>query len=239
MATVNDEMDEIDRLQRELENMPEWDRLWSVREFEATVRIFRTNAAEVLTFLDDREQRDVNGSPFETAAFRDLQQELARLVHNFTASAFTLVDHARAFFTGRYGSSALYVAYDKEVGSRFKEGPLHNFVQGLRNYIVHHRLPPMTTMRTWSQGGRVTHFHFWQKSDLLKWNRWTPAAKVFLEQALDQVHVRHVVSDYEKLVNSFYDWVFDRLKDFHSGDERAVAIKQQQIDALVQKLATS
>ena len=235
---MNQEMDEIGQLQKELEQSPEWDRLWSVREFHSTVQIFRSNAAEVMTFLRDSEQADTNESVFEVEAFRELQQELARLVHNFAAGAFTLVEHARAFFGAAYGTSSLFAAYDAEVETRFRKNPLHNFLQGLRNYVVHQRFPPMTTMRSWSLGGRITHLHFWQKMDLLKWERWNVAAKVFLERSLDQIYVKHVVSDYEKLVNEFYEWVFDRLKDFHAGDEQVVADKQRQIDLTVQRLAT-
>ena len=235
---MNQEMDEIERLQKELEQSPEWDRLWSVREFHSTVEIFRANAAEVMRFLRESEQADTNESVFEVEAFRSLQQELARLVHNFAAAAFTLVEHARAFFGAKYGTSSLFAAYDAEVERRFRKNPLHNFLQGLRNYVVHQRFPAMTTMRSWSQGGRITHLHFWQRIDLLKSDRWNATAKLFLEQSIEQIYVKHVVFDYEKLVNEFYEWVFDRLKKFHASDEEVVAHRQRQIDLIVQHLAT-
>ena len=232
-------MDEIERLQKELVAMPEWDRVWSVREFQSTVWIFKTNAAETLTFLRNRALQDTKRDPLETSAFQDLQQELARLVHNFVAAASTLVDHARVFFTD-HGASDLFAAYDQEVDRRFRKGGLHNFVKGLRNFILHQRFPAITSMRTWSSGSEeILHMHFWQKSDFVKWSRWTPEARTFLERAADQINIQHVVSDYESLIGSFYDWVFDKLKEFHQNDERLVAEKQQQIDELVRAAATS
>jgi hypothetical protein len=236
---VNREMDEINRLKRQLEAMPEWDRVWSVREFESTVLIFRANAAEALTFLRNRELQDTKRDPLETAAFRDLQQELARLVHNFVAAAATLVDHARQFFTERYGQTDLFALYDQEVERRFRTGGLHNFVKGLRNFILHRRFPAITSMRTWAEGKPILHMHFWQKSDLLTWSRWTPEARVFLERSVDQINIQNVLSDYEVLVGSFYDWVFEMLKSFHQNDERLVADRLQQIDELAQAAATS
>lgn len=238
---MHQEMDEVERLQRELEAMPEWDRIWSVREFQSTVSIFRTNAAEVLKFLKESERKDTDHGPFETASFAALQQELARLVHNFVAAAFTLVDHARVFLSERYQATPLYADYNAEVDKRFRKGGLHQFVRGLRNFIVHQRFPPVTSLRTWAEaeGQPVRHMHFWQKVDLLTSKDWNTAAKRYLESAPAQIHISYIVADYEKLVGSFYDWVFARLQAHHDHDERAVAAKQRQIDELVERAAAS
>src|SRR2546425_7105962 len=75
--------------------------------------------------------------------------EITRRLHNYLASAMTLVNHTRVLVTDLYTGTPFEKEYVGEKDRTFKNSPLHHFVQDLRNYNVHRGL---------SQTAAVTSF---------------------------------------------------------------------------------
>jgi hypothetical protein len=230
-------MDDFEVLEKELREMPEWDRVWAVREFHGSVKVFRVNADHLLEYLAKSQAPEVARELFllqnrdEVAGF---QQELMRLLHNFVAAAYTLVDHARLFFCERYKPLNLFPDYESEVATRFASTPMARFVQDLRNLVLHTRLPSVTSRMKWTREHGVTeHEQFWQKKDLLRFSRWKPESKAFLACAADEINIGQVVREYTGSVKAFYEWVFERLKEIHAQDQEAVEQKQAAIQKAV------
>jgi hypothetical protein len=112
-----------------------------MREFRALLEGATTpQAATVLWSLQNRPQLE------------QFQREVTRLLHNFVAAAFSLVDHARRFFGKHYKDAKSFPDYEDEVKRRFTEDPLCQFVQGLRNYFIHRKPPNISSTMSLSQG---------------------------------------------------------------------------------------
>ncbi len=68
-------------------------------------------------------------------------REVTRRVHNFVAAALTLVEHTRIFMRKNYSDTPILDRYQTKIDADFKDEPLVQFVQNLRNYILHNGLP--------------------------------------------------------------------------------------------------
>ena len=104
----------------------------NARQFEAFLAHYDTDVKARLELWDMR-----NRKGFE--AFLD---EVDRLFHNFLAAATSLRDHTRRLWQ-KYPppDPALAAEYQKRVKQTFADSPLANFVQRLRNYSMHQKLP--------------------------------------------------------------------------------------------------
>jgi hypothetical protein len=220
---------EMGQLSDELEAMPEYRRLSVIRQFSTSVSLFDTNAQELKNLI-----RNAEGSTAAIELWRlesrpnlqAFQVELMRLVHNFVASAFTLVDHARRFYNKNYQSDARFPDYDERVRHDFREDPLSQFVQGLRNYVLHKELPDLATAMSYEQGGDIHHRHYWRLGELKTFDGWNTSAKRFLAEAEADIDIGEVIDLYTAKVRAFYKWVFGRLEEIHTDDLKVVEQKR-------------
>jgi hypothetical protein len=69
--------------------------------------------------------------------------ECERLLHNALSAVHSRVDLLRTFISRYVAESTptLATEYRLRVDSDFVENPIHNFLTGLRNYMLHERLP--------------------------------------------------------------------------------------------------
>ena len=65
--------------------------------------------------------------------------EITRLLHNFLASAKTLIEHTRIFLKKYYLNTKICERYKEKVKKEFEDDELSRFIQDLRNYILHRR----------------------------------------------------------------------------------------------------
>lgn len=122
----------------------------------------------------------------------------------FTASAATmaLVDHFRRF------SKKYPVEKSNEMRVEvFGDSGIHDFIQGLRNYILHVKIAEANWVisRDFKNKTRDVNFYFYI-DDLKKFKDWKPAAKVFLERHGDKVNVYNTFSTYLECVKKYYTW---------------------------------
>lgn len=226
-------------IQRELLRMPEWGRLAEIRQFELSIEIFQRNADELLRFLGGFKTGPMsahlwsleNRPPLDRAL-----REVARLLHNFVAASFSLVDHARAFYTRNYAGHESFRDYPAEVSKRFADVPLCQFVQGLRNFFVHRRIPNVMSRVTLRQGESPDGAVLMAKAELQE-GEWNAIARQYLESAPTEIDLLTVVSEYVGRVTDFYNWFFSRLSEVHSADMAAVTEKQNELRRAVGETA--
>ena len=70
--------------------------------------------------------------------------DMLRPVHNFVASAATLIDHARILYNELYKPGNLMPSYPAKIAADFANDGISQFVKDLRNYCLHRRLPVMS-----------------------------------------------------------------------------------------------
>lgn len=144
---------------------------------------------------------------------------MCRFVHNFLASAMTLVEHTRIIIRENYGGTSFSAEYQGEIDKRFAKSPLHQFIQDFRNYALHFSLPitgfrisVITNQVTGDQEERVVFFL--NKSILLKWSGWEKG-KDYLEGLDNEISIEKLIDDYYKIVFDFHTWLHKKLGEMH------------------------
>src|SRR5216683_6727951 len=128
----------IGELQGELWNSPEWKTLTGYRQLGLSLRLF-FNADERLNEVVDVATGDWLDfdwwEPGNAPLRAQIVEEIVRRLHQYGASAITLLDHVQTFAAtlGRDHEGLIHA----EVRRRFLDDPLSSFVRDLRNYSTH------------------------------------------------------------------------------------------------------
>jgi len=224
--------------EHDLREMPEWKRLSRIEHFAVSTRLLERNAQELtaaLHFLTD-DDRSWPLSDIKRRADLDRAfEEILRLLHNFVAAAFTLVDHSRVLYGELYKDTGLFPGYRAEVDRRFASEPLVQFVQKLRQLAQHVRLPAVSYHLEARADPGIRRRLALSKSDLLQFKGWTAPAKVYLAAAAEQIDLSEVVEAYVNQVRAFYEWMEQRQREIHAPDVAAVEKVQAEARALLAK----
>jgi len=197
-----------------------------LRKRSFSLNIFKMNAVELLEAT--RSMRDPNqGVELMSDKNRDAgeqaHRELSRHIHNFTASAKTLVDHTRVFIEENYKGTPLEERYCCEIKNTFSDNPVSKFVHDLRNYLVHRGLPNSEMFLQISRneddasgGHSLTTGIRFKSSSLLEWSGWTSSAVKFIHDSGEFVDIHDFAENYLTTALRFQGWLDSLLQDFHA-----------------------
>jgi hypothetical protein len=149
--------------------------------------------------------------------------EITRLLHNFLAGAATLVDHTRVFKNEMYKGQSFEKTYQEKLERDVSSSPLVNFVQDLRNYVLHKELPITSAELSFKReaGGTSTVFSSTIQLDVDKlrgWNRWNSKSRLYLNTLDDKVKIKEVVEQYEAIIRAFYQWFGEEQDKLHRAE---------------------
>ncbi len=140
------------------------------------------------------------------------QNEVSRLLHNYVASAMTLVDHSRRLLGNR--SDAIASGF-KERRTTLLTNPEMRFVQELRNFALHRTLPYLGHTLQWDKPNtaeeQMTSEVQLSVSQLASWDGWSPASRDFLAKQGDAVNLRPMVRKHSQLLLEINAWLHDSL----------------------------
>ena len=149
--------------------------------------------------------------------------EILRLLHNFLASAKSLLSQTRVAVPSWYERTDFLKEYYEQVTSRFTNNPITKFIEDLRNYNLHYSLP--ITHATFSihfeketEKNNMSYSFVLVKSGLLEWSRWSKEGKNFLRNSGDQIDIGNLVDEYYKQILDFHSWLINRLLEVHKED---------------------
>lgn len=165
-------------------------------------------------------------------------RELNRHVHNFVSSALTLVEHTRVFMRKHYAATDLLTIYEKQVTATFAQSPVAQFVQGLRNYMLHRGMPNSSMFMKFTADPEVSDGSGtmetgvrYDTNSLLDWKEWKPVARAYLEQAGDYLDLHESAQEYLTLVNQFHGWLDATLEAHHQTDLQELSCLQARFQA--------
>lgn len=142
---------------------------------------------------------------------KDANIETKRLVHNYLASAMSLVDHTRIYIKYFHGENELK-SYKDNVQTVFAQSPLSSFIKDFRQYIQHFRLPEMTfQQKAYSIKSNITLRI--STAELLKFSGWKTESKKFLRTKHPSFDLFEVLNTYQEKVATFYIWLFKEQSD--------------------------
>lgn len=188
-----------------------WTALW--RSFD----VYTDNMSDLRTLLtaaeaDERLQtelfQNVRAPTVRTAYFRGLDKYL----HNALAGAISLVDHTRRHVAENFPETKFSKDFEANNSTEF-EMPESAFLRRFRNYLLHvgHAPFKMTGTVAVKVGDKGT-LTVWLISEelLLAKGSWTTAARKFIEDHPDGIHLLAVVDAYSHAMLNLYSWVFDQ-----------------------------
>lgn len=212
---------------------------WKIEELHATFFIFSGNRKQLLTAIHAFEH-PTNMSQLwrveNRPTLRNFQREIARLLHNYLASAVTLIDHTRIFTCDLYKDKPFYEEYKSKRDDTFKISELAGFIKGLRNWMLHKGLVPVVARLSGTGPTKSPISSMVLSLDKLKsWDRWDARAKAYLTGLNSDPELNKVVSAYGGLVESFYLWLENRVLDLHSSAFKELDELQDQLRVIQNK----
>jgi hypothetical protein len=225
-------------IQDELFAMPEWKTVSRIRLFGTSIRLFRSNTRDLLAFLDHLTigpHAGVVDNVDKRVHLDEALEEVLRLLHNFVASAMSLVDHSRVMFKELYERSERFPEYLAQVKLRFADKPLVQFVNGLRQFAQHYKTPGIGYHVAANRDTGMSRMLVLPKADLLGFSGWNAAAKIYLVNAPQQIDIRAVTKTYEGAVDEFYAWMESRQLEIHAAELAALKVKQHEVSAALGK----
>lgn len=192
--------------------------------------VFQDNHAELKKFLNHIATPSVMAHMWAEAHRYRLdhaQREAARLLHNYVAATFSLVDSTRRFVEKHYAGTELLKEYEARVKRDFSGAPLHRFLQQLRNYTIHYSLPPMKAQTKFKRrvdggdGGHDFENGFWLDIERLReWDDWTGKGREYLESLGKEAKLDNIIDAYEPVVVEFHGWLQNRIRTEHAADTK-------------------
>jgi hypothetical protein len=191
--------------------------------FEDSYYVFLVSQGELKGFLDHIDASAVSVHMWDMRHRYRLdyaQREVVRRLHNYVAAAFSLVGATRVFVNEHYEYTDLIREYNDRVKRDFREAPLHRFLQDLRNYTLHYRLPATRAnfnFRRREDGGFDFDNGFRLDVDKLReWDKWTARAREYLEALGPEADLANIIGPYEPVVTEFHEWLAGRIKEEHA-----------------------
>lgn len=219
------------QLMHELSEMPERKAVDELRLLQTCVYVFRRNHADLLEFLDFCENDPSNQDLWHMTTIRKTEKtghETVRLLHNFVASAMSLRD-LTILMHGRLHSDGSFPEYSAEAARRFKNDPLVQFVQKLRHYVVHVKMPSILFKANLDMDSGHADIRLGlAKRELMEWDDWKSVAGRYVEEADDQILLRAVVQDYEARIRDFYEWYGDKEQSYQ--DEALARFREKEAE---------
>jgi hypothetical protein len=193
-----------------------------IESLSFSYRIFKGNLQELekaLTVIETPEIAFLLWAEKNADKLQQVHKEIIRYFHNYLAGAKSLVDHTRIFIKEYYRNSQISHEYESRVKAEFASDPFTQFVQDLRNYMLHKGIPSTQMGLKVSKDNPPDCSVFLSLSVLRDWDRWNKFSKKYLMSLTDEkLRLKNIVQDYGRKVSQFYDWLLARLLDVHKND---------------------
>ncbi len=236
-------------LSDELWQMPEHKLYRDLQGVDISIEIFHRNYVAfdtLITFLSSDQRADRLFVVRNHDKFLQAGKEVVFYLHNYVASAVSLVDHSRNLYEGRLNKSIQpFPDYEERVKREFKRDPLARFVICLRQYCQHYKAPGISVLMTYS-GERLVRKVQLPRDSLLTFTGWNSEAKAYLSTIEDGVDIQQVATIYHDKVMAFHQWVQEQHEKIYAEDfqrfrekEREVLLLQLEINIEHQLLAIS
>jgi len=203
---------------REIEISAGFKALNEIKRLKDSVYIYRENFKElenILTQYKDVDFADDLVSERYSEKREEKTREFLRAFHNFILSVKSLVAHSRNFMKS-YSETLLGRKYSIKIESEFKENEEVKFLEKLRNYFCHYRLPEFNTRITISFDPKSESSNIYLlKKDLLKNDSWGSLANKFIDKCPDEINIGNIIYRYKESTDELYNWLFTELEKLH------------------------
>jgi hypothetical protein len=136
------------------------------------------------------------------------------MLHNFVASAFSVLDHTREIYGKMYQKDM--PEFLTQRAAILDKHSATQFIIGLRKYFQHYRLPQIvfTASRGMTEPA-ITGGAFLSKVPLLKFEDFNAAAKAFMKNSPEMIDLEVTCAAYHTQVDEFYKWFKSEQERIH------------------------
>jgi hypothetical protein len=177
--------------------------------------VFMPNRDELIALLD----RAKNDPELAIELFQNMwrpnvrmqfEGAIMRALHNYVASAMALVEHTRRIMRDRSGP---IVDEFERRKLAVLDHPEIQFIQNLRNYVLHRSLPFIGhQVRVQPEPGvDATSEIRLSTRELSAWDKWSPAARQLIDSNEDELALRPIVDVHAALVIDLNEWLIEAL----------------------------
>ena len=142
-------------------------------------------------------------------------KELYRLLHNYCTAIKTLVDHTRNVHKELLEKRGVRNEYEAKVKEMFIDSVESQFLQHLRNYLLHYDPFSVQYRIQWKDGICSTPIYL-DKGLLLRWKKWPRPVREYIASQDQGISLWHAAEGYYKLIHEFYDWLYARHQKWFS-----------------------
>lgn len=185
-------------------------------------RVLAANEAELLSLVDEFANNptfaiEIMRSPGDPGVRDAFYDELFRRMHNYLSAVKMLVDHTRNL-SRAYEGTDFANEYQKRV-AEFAETGCGPFLQKLRDYLVHYKIPPFGLDMHWEQGDDEATFTVHLARDAaLEFKEWPSRARDYLRSQPEKIPLAPLVREYSGDIERLYRWLYDQFFELHQGD---------------------
>lgn len=211
---------EIRDLEEQLADAPGAEILHELRRLdEYSLHLFNRNFDALNELVGGLSSPEVDHSAFMNRVNRGkshvVRKEILFRLHNYVASAKSLVDHSRIVYEKMYEREGKMEEYENVKKERLIEDKLVQFVQELRQMCQHYKLPYVGS--SWEIMSNDFKFLL-SKDELLQFDNWNSRAKEFIERHDESIDLKEVIDGYHRKILSFHRWAIDKYKDMYSSE---------------------
>lgn len=211
--------DELERRQGLVDGMSGASQVEYFESLNRVSRVFHGNILE----LEQQVGRFTGTDAMIDDLGDDYQHETNRIFHNFLAAVGTMRDIQRKVHGKVWPAppeKGAQSEWEKKVygpkAAKVFGTPESKFVQDLRNYNLHYDLPTVsgTTNVSWQRDAYMvqTNTLALSKEKLLRYQKWSAAAKTFLEAHDESVDFLPAIAAYTLSVREFFAWFWHTVR---------------------------
>lgn len=166
---------------------------------------------------------------------------MVRYLHNYLASAKSLVEHTRILIKDWYRQTDFIEEYNSQIKERFEGNPLSGFIEDFRNYALHYSFPLTSlhidvTLDPETGIAKEERVIFCiQKDALLEWSGWSKGRDYLMKFDQD-ILMENLVDEYYNQVINFHGWMHKRLEEIHAKELKWLNDMQKRIDELIKTI---
>jgi hypothetical protein len=215
-----DKKENINELLIKLERSKGKEIINKINDLSISIFILKRNYEELIKALTYYERERSLWDRKNRDKLDMFMKEFLRLIHNYLASIFSLIEHTQRFkkkINNEDFSNKYKIELDKYDLDNFIE-----FIKDLRHYTQHkNRLPitptmvigPSVSRNDW---GPLKQRIYLKKEDLLEWKNWKNKSKKLINENNKEIELKTLFRKYQDFITNFYQWLYNEITNIYS-----------------------
>lgn len=224
---------------KEMESLKGFELIHDLKMLETTQQIFNYNYNSLCYSIDKFEQDIELCFLINHSKRNEVTLVILCLLHNYLASAFTLVNHSRKLKQDLNANVNEF--YDKEV-EKLKSADVVAFVKDFRNYVQHRSLPICNQRMHFERMEGTEECSFEHKillsrDELLNWcegskSKWSSKARNYLNRSNNDIDIKVFCKEYYDIIIKFNKAFFEMVFKEYENDIKELKDFQEHINEL-------